>query len=61
MHEFGHIILEHQTIRRDPKTGLFLRRQRDEDEAVYLGGRLQIPRRVLLWSVQKKMTVPKIA
>ena len=61
MHEFAHVILKHKMIRRDPKTGLFLRRQQDEDEAVYLGGCLQIPRRGLLWATQKKMSLSQIA
>ncbi|WP_319422042.1 ImmA/IrrE family metallo-endopeptidase [Pleurocapsa sp. FMAR1] len=61
MHEFAHIILKHKMVDRDPKTGLFQRRQQDEDEATYLGGCLQIPRHGLLWAVQKKMTVFQIA
>lgn len=61
MHEFAHIILKHKMVSRDPKTGLFQRRQQDEDEAVYLGGCLQIPRRGLLWTIQKKMNLPQIA
>jgi IrrE N-terminal-like domain len=61
MHEFAHVILKHEMVGRDPKTGLFLRRRQDEDEAVYLGGCLQVPRRGLLWAVQKKMTVAQIA
>ena len=61
MHEFSHIILKHKMIRRDPRTGLFQRRKKDEDEAVYLGGCLQIPRRGLLWTVQKKMALTQIA
>ncbi len=61
MHEFAHIILKHNMVGFDPKTGLPQRRQQDEDEAVYLGGCLQIPRRGLLWAVQKKMTIPQIA
>lgn len=61
MHEFGHIILKHKMVSRDRKTVFFQRRQQDEDEAVYLGGCLQIPRRGLLWAKQKKMTVSQIA
>lgn len=61
MHEFAHIILKHKMVGYDPKTGLPQRRQQDEDEAVYLGGCLQIPRRGLLWAVQKKMTIAQIA
>ena len=61
MHEFAHIILKHKMVGRDPQTGLFQRRQKDEDEAVFLGGCLQIPRRGLLWTSQKKMTLSQIA
>ena len=61
MHEFAHVILKHKMVDRDRKTGLFLRRQKDEDEAIYLGGCLQIPRRGLLWAKQKKMTLSQIA
>lgn len=61
MHEFAHVILKHKMVRRDAKTGLFLRRQQDEDEAVYLGGCLQIPRRGLLWAKQQKMSLSQIA
>jgi len=61
MHEFAHVILKHKMVSYDPKTGLPERRQQDEDEAVYLGGCLQIPRRGLLWAVQKKMTIAHIA
>ncbi len=61
MHEFAHIILKHKMVSREPKTGLFQRRQQDEDEAVYLGGCLQIPRRGLLWAKQKKMNISQIA
>ena len=61
MHEFAHVILGHKMVSYDPKTGLPQRRQQDEDEAVYLGGCLQIPRRGLLWAVQKKMTIAQIA
>lgn len=61
MHEFAHIILNHKMVSRDRKTGLFQRQQQDEDEAVYLGGCLQIPRRGLLWGIQKQMTLAQIA
>lgn len=61
MHEFAHVILKHKMVGYDPKTGLPLLRQQDEDEAVYLGGCLQIPRRGLLWAVQKKMNIAQIA
>jgi Zn-dependent peptidase ImmA (M78 family) len=61
MHEFAHIILNHKMVGYDPQTRLPQRRQQDEDEAVYLGGCLQIPRRGLLWAIQKKMTIDRIA
>ena len=61
MHEFAHVILKHEMVGYDPHTRLPQRRQQEEDEAVYLGGCLQIPRRGLLWTVQKKMTLSQIA
>lgn len=61
MHEFAHVILKHKMVGYDPKTGLPQRRQQDEDEAVYLGGCLQISRRGLLWAKQRKMTTSQIA
>lgn len=61
MHELAHIILKHKMVGYDPNTGLPQRRQQDEDEAVYLGGCLQIPKRGLLWAVQKKMTIAQTA
>ena len=61
MHEFAHVILEHEMVGCDSNTKIPQRRQQDEDEAVYLGGCLQIPRRGLLWAVQKQMTIGRIA
>ncbi|BAZ46760.1 hypothetical protein NIES4102_38000 [Chondrocystis sp. NIES-4102] len=61
MHEFAHVILKHKMVGYNPKKGLPQRRQQDEDEAVYLGGCLQIPRRGLLWAKQRKMTISQIA
>ncbi|WP_427157235.1 ImmA/IrrE family metallo-endopeptidase [Aliinostoc sp. HNIBRCY26] len=61
MHEFGHLLLRHKIVRFDPNTELPLRRQSDEDEATYLGGCLQIPRRGLLWAVQRQMKQTEIA
>ncbi|PSB56965.1 ImmA/IrrE family metallo-endopeptidase [Chamaesiphon polymorphus] len=61
MHEFAHVILKHEMVGYEPNTGLPQRRQQDEDEAVYLGGYLQIPRRGLLWAIQKKMAIDRIA
>lgn len=61
MHELGHVLLKHQMIGFDPKTGFPLRRQQDEKEAIYLGGCLQIPHRGLLWAVQREMSLLQIA
>ena len=61
MHEFGHIILKHKMVGIDSKTGLFQRRQQDEDEATYMGGCLQIPLRGLLWAKQKQMNLSQVA
>ncbi len=61
MHELAHVLLKHAMVHFDPETGLPKRRQSDEDEATYLGGCFQIPRRGLLWAVQRKMILPQIA
>jgi Zn-dependent peptidase ImmA (M78 family) len=61
MHEFAHVLLNHTMVRFDPKSGLPQRRPRDEDEATYLGGCLQIPRRGLHWALQREMTIKQIA
>ena len=61
MHEFAHVILKHEMVRYDSQTGLPQRLQKYEDEAVYLGGCLQIPRRGLLWAKQKQMTISQVA
>lgn len=61
MHELAHILLAHKSVGFDETTGLPMRRDRDEDEAVFLGGCLQIPRRGLLWAIQKKMSRSQIA
>jgi len=45
----------------DPLTGLPKRQQINEDEATYLGGCLQIPKRGLLWATQRKMLLSEIA
>ena len=61
MHEFAHVILKHEMVKYNPQTGLPQHLQEYEDEAVYLGGCLQIPRRGLLWAKQKQMTVSQVA
>ncbi|MEM7759609.1 MAG: ImmA/IrrE family metallo-endopeptidase [Cyanobacteria bacterium P01_A01_bin.40] len=61
MHEFAHVILKHKMVGYNSKTGLPQRRQQDEDEAVYLGGCLQIPRRGLLWAKQKQTSLTQTA
>ena len=61
MHEFAHVLLEHQTVGFNSQTGQPLRIEENEDEATYLGSCLQIPRRGLLWAVQKEMNITQIA
>jgi hypothetical protein len=61
MHEFAHVLLSHPMVGIDPHTGLPQRRPQDEDEATYLGGCLQIPRRGLLWAVQRHMSLSAIS
>lgn len=54
MHELAHILLKHPMVEFDT-AGEPLRQKRYENEATYLGGCLQIPRRGLLWVTQKGM------
>ena len=61
MHEIAHILLNHPMIGFDSITGLPLRDLHCEDEAVYLGGCLQIPRLALQWALQKSYNVARIA
>lgn len=60
MHELAHVLLEHPLVGCDPITGFPQRRQKDEDEATYLGSCLQIPRRGLLWAAQRNMTIIEV-
>lgn len=61
MHEIAHLLLNHRPVGFDPVTGLPKRKQSNEDEATFLGGCLQIPKRGLLWATQRKMLLPQIA
>ncbi|MFN6515278.1 MAG: ImmA/IrrE family metallo-endopeptidase [Nostoc sp. CreGUA01] len=61
MHEIAHVLLNHKPVGFDPVTGLPKRKQNNEDEATFLGGCLQIPKRGLLWATQQKMLLPQIA
>ncbi|MBD6617899.1 ImmA/IrrE family metallo-endopeptidase [Komarekiella sp. 'clone 1'] len=61
MHEIAHVLLDHKPVGFDPVTGLPKRKQNNEDEATYLGGCLQIPKRGLLWATQRKILLPQIA
>ncbi|MBC6432384.1 ImmA/IrrE family metallo-endopeptidase [Nostoc sp. HG1] len=61
MHEIADILLDHKPVGFDSVTGLPKRKQNNEDEATYLGGCLQIPKRGLLWATQRKMLLPQIA
>ena len=61
MHEVAHILLSHNSVGFDRDTGLPLRSDRDEKEADFLGGCLQIPRRGLLWATQRGMNKREIA
>ena len=56
MHECAHILLEHPMV----QYKLWGQNSRYEDEAVYCGGCLQIPRRGLQWAVQKHMSAEEI-
>jgi hypothetical protein len=61
MHELSHILLGHAMAIFDARTGVFKRDSKQEDEAIFLGGCLQIPRRGLLWAVQRKMSLGQIS
>lgn len=61
MHEMAHVILEHPMVGFSPETGLPLRDPRCEDEAIYLGSCLQIPRIGLQWAVNQGYDREKIA
>jgi hypothetical protein len=61
MHEIAHVLFNHKAVGFDSVTGLPKRKQNNEDEATYLGGCLQIPKRGLLWATQRKMLLPQIA
>jgi hypothetical protein len=61
MHEIAHVLLEHPMMRFSPQTGLPLWDSRHEDEAVYLGGCLQLPRLGLKWAVQRGYTCQQVA
>lgn len=61
MHEIAHVLFNHKPVGFDSVTGLPKRKQNNEDEATYLGGCLQIPKRGLLWATQRKMLLPRIA
>lgn len=59
MHEIAHILLEHQPsqIIKDDYINIPLRtyNSKQEEEAVWLGGCLQLPRKALLWSIRRGM------
>lgn len=61
MHEIAHVLFNHKAVGFDSVTGLPKRKQNNEDEATYLGGCLQIPKRGLLWATQRNMLLPQIA
>lgn len=60
MHELAHVLLNHPMVEFST-VGEPLRKKRYENEATYLGGCLQIPRRGLLWATQKGMTLNQIS
>ncbi|NET09982.1 MAG: ImmA/IrrE family metallo-endopeptidase [Merismopedia sp. SIO2A8] len=60
MHELAHLLLEHPMAHFDTNKSP-VRKKRYEQEATYLGGCLQIPRRGLLWAKQRGMAVSQVA
>lgn len=61
MHELAHVLLRHTSINLDTSDGSAIREDRKEDEATFLGGCLQIPKRGLLWAKQSNLTKAQIA
>lgn len=65
MHEMAHVLCKHKPMRVLPlqSLGVFLREYDEvqEEEAVWLGGCLQLPRRALWWAVKRGMDEMTIA
>jgi hypothetical protein len=61
MHECAHTILGHPMMPLIPGVSTAPRDPQCEEEAIYLGGCLQIPKRGLLWAIQKGMNAEQIA
>lgn len=65
MHEVAHIMCHHEVPEEAKILGLsgFLRNHnpQDEEEAIWLGACLQLPRPSLLWALKKGMTQTQIA
>ncbi|MCB9457303.1 MAG: ImmA/IrrE family metallo-endopeptidase [Anaerolineaceae bacterium] len=61
MHEIAHVLLEHPMLPFPMDGSLPTRDPRHEQEASYLGGCLQIPRRALVWAVQSRYSITEIA
>lgn len=61
MHEAGHLLLDHPMVPFSLDNHQPLRDPQHEEEAIYLGGCLQIPRRGLLWATQKGYGILQIA
>lgn len=65
MHELAHVICEHKVDSSIQESGLarMLRHhnQDQENEAIWFGGCLQLPREALIWALKKKMTNTEIA
>ncbi len=61
MHELGHLLLKHQPVAWDEENAKWEKRSpRQEKEATYLGGCLQILRRGLLWASQQGMSIAQV-
>lgn len=61
MHELAHVLLKHPMATFDPVTGLPERSIICENEATYLGGCLQVPRRGMLWALQRGLSMSQAA
>jgi Zn-dependent peptidase ImmA (M78 family) len=60
MHEIAHILLNHQPTRIG---GILVREytKEYEEQAAYLGGCLQVPKKALQWAYQLEMTRKQVA
>lgn len=61
MHELAHVLLKHKSIELSASNAPPIREAKNEYEATFLGGCLQIPKRGLLWAKQTRLTKAETA